>query len=188
LEVIGAVSKPEAIVTLNGETVTVAPDGQFAKQIIVSLSISSLIAGATLSNDHDAFEMAMFNSGGLLANPPFNGSAPDFPVVDIPQNATVNRGNDVILEWTYQPKQSIRSPQGFNLFATGAPGIIPSSTAVPLPEGISITFLPSSFTAYANCVYTLSIVISASKDAKTGTYEVQLHIPYSGPTILVKVK
>ncbi|XUW99892.1 MAG: hypothetical protein TUN42_08335 [Dehalogenimonas sp.] len=188
IEVTGAVSKPEASVTLNGEPVVVEADGQFSKQITVSLSLRSLIAGASLGDDKDTYDMAVFDSGGYLGIPPFGGSAPNFPVIDFPRGATVNRGNAVILEWTYQPKHNIRDPKQFDLFATGAPGIVPTVGNIPLPEGLKVSFLPDSFTAYPNCVYNLSIVITASQDVKPGTYEIQAHLPNTGPTIFVEVK
>ncbi len=187
LTVEGSVSKPEAAVTVNGEPVVVEPDGNFSAQITVSLSIRDIVAVATLGEDKDIYRYAVFNSGGLFGIPPFGGSAPNFPIVEFPDSVSLRSGSEVVFEWTYEPKQSIRTPTVFTLRATGSRGTTPGE--FPLPDGLDVMPFPASFTAYPNCFYALSFVIVAQDGLKPGNYEVRLHLPtIPGAGVQVEVR
>jgi nitrogen fixation protein FixH len=184
----GWVNKPEAMVSVNDQSVPVAPDGNFTTQVMLEEG-SSVMAVATIGGERD-------EAGGRFTIK--NGSPVPIPGVSLffvwrekyEHEVTLKAGETKRFLVTIETRKD--GPGKFYgklVHVEREYGLMP----LPLPKGLDIYLEPAEFMAYPNTTYNIDLVLEATPELAPGTYFLHLHhnlenIRYGSGWLMVTVE
>lgn len=164
---IGKVNKPEASVTVDGQDVSVAPDGSFTAQVLLKEGSNQIKAVATIGDERDEAYIIYRVENGILLTVPgyshfFDASS------KFEQAITLEAGEIKRLNLELESRKD--GPGRFYVrrlvHVEGEYGLMP----LPWPKGLNVYLEPSEFIAYPNTTYSVDLVFKTTPELITGTY------------------
>lgn len=193
MPVTGFVNKPQAAVTVNGVPVIVDATGRFSAQVQLSGSGGGIKVVAVLGNETNEHMAGIILFGGLGYNQPPGSSLFYAPRLIMPDSPIVKvRGESVVFEWKFESHKAIETPSSFNVSFFPVAAEYSKERIAPTP-GLSIEFLPDSFTVYPETINSNGILVTTSRDVAPGVYyfDVQMTIDggaHIGLTLRIEVR
>jgi hypothetical protein len=171
LSITGLVSGPKMGVEVNGIQASVAGDGTFSVAVPLHFNSSGIASVRAVADfwDSDVFDRQVWWRPGN--DYPFMESPyrfqPYWPGVTSPGNLILRRGDDITVELFFNSgkykRETILENWRINNL-TANPGM------ESLPPGLKLTLLPSRFTVYPNCTYTIRLRIEVGPNTPAGNY------------------
>jgi nitrogen fixation protein FixH len=166
LAVTGMVNRPEANVTVNGEAITVTPDGSFTAQALLNEGSSKVEAVATLGGERDEVYILYMVENGILGHVP--GYSHFFAAREkYEQEITITAGEkgsiDILLETR---KSGPGEYSGKAFYVSGEY----SKEALPMPEELEVSLEPNNFKTYPNTTYHATLIIQTDPALAPGEY------------------
>ena len=160
----GYVTRPEAIVTVNGVPAEVSQDGFYSAEVQLEPGLSTLIAEATLGgrSDERRFSFELSPKGRVITkpNPATHGVGQSLVTLKAGEKNT-----DVLLVI----ENTLGIPGQFKYAISRVYGLH-SKTKLPMPEGLTIYLEPDNFTVWPLTLYRLQVIIETTSQVTPGTY------------------
>ncbi len=167
----GTVNKPEALVTVDGKEVSVAPDGSFTAQVFLSKS-SSVKAVATLGDERDEHYIltGVGENGAILTVP---GYSIFFRAkLEHEQAITLKAGGTGRIPVKLETRKD-----GPGRFYGSLVYVGQEYGKMPLawPQGLDAYLEPVEFTAYPNTTYDFNLVFKGTPELVPGAYSLNFY-------------
>lgn len=176
ITVTGYVSSPEARMTVNGVEAKVAADGSFSAGIQFKEGGNTIQAVATLGdrNDEMTHMVGVGPDGSIYAIPGVGAGGPRYQSsVLFDHSIELNAGETKVIGVTLESRKSARGPVKFS-YTLDLVARVYGQEPLPMPEGLSASIEPSSFTACPNTAYHSTITVGTTGQLAPGDYYLSL--------------
>jgi hypothetical protein len=173
LTVTGFVSNTAAVVTVDGNPVTVSADGSFTAQVQLNGTSMAVEAVARLDGREDSYSylLGVSEEGNLLMIPGWHSFYMS-RILGLDE-IQIQTGETKSFYITLDMRKDFKATESFKLEVYPVSGNY-QSDQISVPSGLALNIEPAEFTVYPNTTYSLPLTIAATSEVAPGEYYLKL--------------